>query len=48
MVSKGDELPQIVLDAKVQSILKWKSVIVLVDQNIRRYSQEIFAAIESE
>ncbi|XP_023172805.2 ionotropic receptor 93a [Drosophila hydei] len=34
MVSHGDEFPQIVLDAKVQGIFKWKSVVVLVDQNI--------------
>jgi len=37
MVEHGDEFPQIVLDAKVQSIFKWKAVVVLVDQSIRGY-----------
>lgn len=38
MVDHGDEFPQIVLDAKVQGIFKWKAVVCFVDQSIRVYS----------
>ncbi|XP_032312230.1 ionotropic receptor 93a [Drosophila ananassae] len=34
MVDHGDEFPQIILDAKVQQILNWKTAVVFVDQTI--------------
>ncbi|KAH8343645.1 hypothetical protein KR059_002422, partial [Drosophila kikkawai] len=34
MVDHGDEFPQIILDAKVQQILNWKTAVVFVDQSI--------------
>ncbi|XP_068154999.1 ionotropic receptor 93a [Drosophila tropicalis] len=34
LVEHGDEFPQIILDAKVQQVLKWKTAVVFVDQTI--------------
>ncbi|XP_003736546.3 ionotropic receptor 93a [Drosophila pseudoobscura] len=48
MVEHGDELPQIILDAKVQQILNWKTAVVLVDQNILDNNSELVKAIVHE
>ncbi|XP_041673704.1 ionotropic receptor 93a [Drosophila eugracilis] len=34
IVEHGDEFPQVILDAKVQQILNWKTAVVFVDQTI--------------
>ncbi|EDW96190.2 uncharacterized protein Dyak_GE25033 [Drosophila yakuba] len=34
IVENGDEFPQLILDAKVQQILNWKTAVIFVDQTI--------------
>ncbi|XP_017844834.1 ionotropic receptor 93a [Drosophila busckii] len=48
MVSQGDEFPQLLLDAKVQGILNWKSVVAFVDQSILENNPMLIKSIVHE
>ncbi|XP_055903819.1 ionotropic receptor 93a [Eupeodes corollae] len=45
IISKGEELPQLLLDIKVQNALKWKSCVLLLDKTIVNQNSQIIEAL---
>ncbi|XP_055850497.1 ionotropic receptor 93a [Episyrphus balteatus] len=45
IIEKGEELPQLLLDIKVQNALKWKSCVLLLDKSIVNQNSQIIEAL---
>ncbi|XP_073816312.1 ionotropic receptor 93a [Musca autumnalis] len=48
MVGRGEEFPQMMLDAKLQNILPWKTAVVIMDENMVNENNKLVESVVHE
>uniref|UniRef100_A0A1I8M4L7 Ionotropic glutamate receptor C-terminal domain-containing protein n=1 Tax=Musca domestica TaxID=7370 RepID=A0A1I8M4L7_MUSDO len=48
LVGRGEEFPQMILDAKVQNILPWKTAVVIMDENLVNENTKLVESVVHE